>query len=598
MTEIVSVGDEVVAWIEHYLVHGPGDIQGQPIQGTYGLDDERYRVILRMYRLRPRAQCADCGENAPPEALEDEEAPWRCPQCKAFLPVRRAVDEYLLSRPKGWSKSGNAGFIAAAEALAPVRFDGWRRDSNGAWTPSARPVRYPFIRCLATEEGQAGHTYRGIAFALHPETCSDVLRADYPKIDAGRDWQTSTRIFLPDGGEVRPSTASDAAKDGGKETHVVGDETHRYVLPELLGMYRTTHRNVFKRRDAEGWFQQTTTMFRPGQGSIAETTFAAAKAPDDETGVTWRGGLVVDHRQASRSFEDCATPGEVVAELRLAFGDAAAFQDLDRLAGTILEGRYDQADRFAGNRKTVHADDWCDIACWADGAAHPDRFVDHADGVRRGAAPPDGVLVTLGFDGSYGTSDGRIPDSTVLRGKVLAEGDWFGYRFTVGVWEADGDADWEPPFADVDSVVDVAFDRWNVWRLYADPAYWRDWINGWVTRHGEDRVIPWATHRDRQMGAALQSLHTELHTGDRDLSHDGDPRIHAHYRHARKMIKQSRSEDPEGRNELTLVRKETPRSANKIDGVVADALAGEAWGDGIAAGAHKTRERGRMVVRR
>ena len=36
MTDLVTMGWAAISWIEHYLVHGPGDVQGQPIE----LDDE------------------------------------------------------------------------------------------------------------------------------------------------------------------------------------------------------------------------------------------------------------------------------------------------------------------------------------------------------------------------------------------------------------------------------------------------------------------------------------------------------------------------------------------------------------------------------
>src|SRR6185312_13296030 len=87
-----------------------------------------------------------------------------------------------------------------------------------------------------------------------------------------------TRTLLPDGGEIIPSTASNAAKDGGKETFVVFDETHLYVLPELRKMYRTVRRNLAKRKAAEPWSLETSTMYLPGEGSVAEDTHSLAKS--------------------------------------------------------------------------------------------------------------------------------------------------------------------------------------------------------------------------------------------------------------------------------------------------------------------------------
>ena len=32
MSGYVSLGWSAISWIEHYLVHGPGDVQGQPVE--------------------------------------------------------------------------------------------------------------------------------------------------------------------------------------------------------------------------------------------------------------------------------------------------------------------------------------------------------------------------------------------------------------------------------------------------------------------------------------------------------------------------------------------------------------------------------------
>lgn len=181
--EFPSLGPEIVAWIERYLCHGPGDVQGTPIE----LDDEFYEFVVRAYRLDPETG-------------------------------RRVYRRAFLSRAKGRAKSELAGMLACAEALGPVRFAGW--DAEGE--PVGRHVTDPFVRLLATEETQSGNTYDNVTVML------DHLRQHdgdaFPSIDLGRSTQTSTRIFLSGGGEIVPSTASGAAKDGGKETFAVFDE--------------------------------------------------------------------------------------------------------------------------------------------------------------------------------------------------------------------------------------------------------------------------------------------------------------------------------------------------------------------------------------
>ena len=135
--QVCSLGYQVIDWIEAYTCHGPGDVQGDPIR----FDDEVFDFIVAAYELNPRTG-------------------------------RRIKSKVVYSAPKGRAKSETAGLIAVAEALGPVRCDGW--DSDGQ--PVGRPVRAPFIRCLATEEKQSGHTFQNLAFVMgewgqdtHPE---------------------------------------------------------------------------------------------------------------------------------------------------------------------------------------------------------------------------------------------------------------------------------------------------------------------------------------------------------------------------------------------------------------------------------------------
>jgi hypothetical protein len=91
---ICSLGYEVLDWIHAYECHGPGDVQGDPLD----YDDEMRDFVIEVYRIDPTTG-------------------------------RRVYDEGVLSRAKGRAKSETAGHIGIAEAFGPVRFDGW--DSDG-----------------------------------------------------------------------------------------------------------------------------------------------------------------------------------------------------------------------------------------------------------------------------------------------------------------------------------------------------------------------------------------------------------------------------------------------------------------------------------
>ena len=126
---ICSLGYQLLDWIVAYECHGVGDIQGQPLAGAYDLDDEIRDFIINAYEIDPETG-------------------------------RRVRNEAVLSRPKGRAKSEIAGFLVVAEALGPVRFLRW--DESGQ--PVGRRVNSPLIKCLATEEGQAGNTFQNVAY--------------------------------------------------------------------------------------------------------------------------------------------------------------------------------------------------------------------------------------------------------------------------------------------------------------------------------------------------------------------------------------------------------------------------------------------------
>lgn len=178
-----TLGWEAVAWVEHYLVHGPGDIQGD----TIALDLEECAWLCWAYRLQPKL--LDNGDPNPDAG-------------------RRMVHRAVYCRSKGQRKSELAGMVCCFEALGPSRFDGW--NANG--DPVGVPVVYPFVRIVATEEDQSAAVYDNVTYMLQNGEAGNAYH-----FDLGRSVQSSTRIYLkgPNGGEIVPSTSGDASKDGG-----------------------------------------------------------------------------------------------------------------------------------------------------------------------------------------------------------------------------------------------------------------------------------------------------------------------------------------------------------------------------------------------
>ncbi|MGW6913720.1 terminase [Kitasatospora sp. NPDC054939] len=514
----VSLGFDAVDWIEHYLCHGPGDVQGQPLV----IDDEMAAFIVKAYELD-----ASTG--------------------------RRKVNRAFLSRPKGRAKSELAGALVVFEALGPCRFDGWDADGE----PVGREQTYPYIRCMATEEGQAGNTYDNVAVML--EHLVEHFGDEFPAIDLGRNAQTSSRIFIEGGGEIVPSTASSASKDGGKETFGVFDETHLYVLPETRAMHKTVRRNLVKRRAAEPWSLETSTMYAVGENSVAEAThqyYEAIKA-----GKVRDGGLLFDHRQGPH-VEDLMDDAQLLPALEYVYGDAAGWMDLERIAADMREPDTDPADarRYFLNQPGTASARAFDAGRWAELA-------------NTGFVVPPKEAITVGFDGA------RWRDATALVATHLKSG----HQWVLGAWESPTRPDeaerWEVPVAEVNAALESAFDRWSVVRVYADPPYWEETVAAWAGKYGEKVVVEWWTHRPRQMAFALRAFRTAQTDGS--LQHDGDPLYARHIANAVK--RDARVRDDDGKPMWTI-QKDRHDSPRKIDAAMAGCLSWEARRDAITAG--------------
>lgn len=509
---VCSLGYEVLDWIESYCCHGPGDVQGEPLD----FDDEIRDFVIECYRLDPETG-------------------------------RRVYREAVLSRPKGRAKSEIAGMVVCAEALGPVRFDGWNADGQ----PVGRAMRSPLIKCLATEESQAGNTFENAAFVLGvwgPDEHPDVFAG----VGGVRRAESATAVYIPGGGEVRACTSGSASKDGGKETFVVPDESHLYVLPELKRMYATVMRNLPKRKLAEPWALQTSTAYRPGELSVFEETLTA-----------WRKGelsktVYVDHREAKGRI-DLDDTDHTIKQLQQVYGQAmhptAGWMDPYEVLETMRDPRscpdVETAARYYLNRPMSGRDAW--IA------------KDVHERQTRSDVVDMGESIALGFDGSLND------DSTVLRGCRMSDG----FLFKIGVWaKPDGPVGigWEVPRLEVLAAIREAYTRYDVVRGYFDPHEWRSDIDALAQEFGDDRVISWPTSRHTPMAAALDRLHAGLVTGE--VWHDDDPVAAEHYGN----VYVAR------RGQLRLVRKEYPNSPRKIDSVVGDALALEARADALSAG--------------
>lgn len=536
-----SLGWLLLAWMEYFTVHGPGDVQGDPVR--HG--DEVSRFIADCYAL-------------------DETG-------------RRLYDSAFFSRPKGCDKSGLGGRLGLTEALAPCRFAGFAlggevyQDTWGLGfsyeyepgEPMGRSVQAPFIRCMATEEQQSGNVYDTIHFNLTHGPLAEV-----PNVDPGL-----TRVILPDGGEINPSTASSASKDGGRETFVCFDESHIFNNPELRRMYATVTRNLRKRKKiAETWYLETTTMFAPGEDSVAEGTYRLSEAI--EAGKARRERLLVDHRWGV--CDDPSNEAELRSGIVDAYGDAMAWNDLDGLVDQFYDPRSHITDsrRYFLNAETETSDAWIAAREW-DPCANPLAVL------------ADGDMIALGFDGSV------REDATALVACRIDDG----YLSLLICEEKPPDAgkDWQVDQVAVDAAVAQAFEKYKVVAFFADPPHFQDYVDHWTAefagqlevRATQSHPIEWWTNRTSVMVKTLERFREAV--ASKRLVHDGSTIFRRHVLNARRRT---------SRSGITI-SKEYPNSPKKIDAAMAAALAYEARADAVAAGvlAQQSRSRSKKLVR-
>lgn len=527
-----TLGPQVCDFIESNLVFGPGDLRGKPVV----LDEERLALLYRMYEVFPRAH-ARAG--------------------------RRRFKRCGLSLPKGLGKTELAAFVAACELHpdAPVRCVGWT--PNGE--PIGGPVTDPYIPMVAYNEVQSAElAYGALRIILEEGPLKD-------EFDIGLE-----RIMRKKGdGKAESLATSPNARDGARTTFSVMDETHRMTLRRLKDAHQTMLANNAKRMLADPWMLEITTAPEPGAGSVAEGTMEYAEAVDQ--GRVTEAAFFFFHRQAGDQHELTTPDGRVdFAAARAAVieasGPAASWRDIDGIVSLLSDPSVDRAywERVWCNRLVKGATQAFSVERWKE-LAHADNPVRPGD------------LITLGFDGA------QFHDSTGLVATHIETG----FQWVPGLWECPAHRDpalppWQVPTDEVDAVVRDLFDRFDVWRMYADPPYWQSWIAVWagdpdlkriVDGKEVETVIEWWTNRRRAMSAALESFDTAIKEGL--LGHDGDKRLTRHIGNSRKKELPQPAED--GRK-LWLIQKERPDSPQKIDLAMAAILSWEARRDAIAAG--------------
>jgi phage terminase large subunit-like protein len=486
-----TLGAEVADWIEEYLVHGPGDIRGQRVE----LTDEERLFLYRCYEVFPA----------------DRE-----------LAGRRRFKRATYSRRKGARKTEFAAWIAIAEMdpTAPVRFGGWDADGN----PVGCPVTDPYVLMVATTEEQTEDLAYGAAKAIL-ENCEL----------GNRYFVGEERIMHRDvPGEMKAVASAPNARDGARTTFQHFDETHLFTSDRLKNGHATMLRNIPKRALGDPWSLETTTMYAPGEESIAEVSHLYAE--EIRAGRVNDPRFLFDHRQASEAH-DLDTQKGLKAAIAEASGDAIGWSDVDGIGSQYREAKANR-DEGAINRFRRY---WLNQRrSLARRAFPPDLW-----GQRfKGRKVKDGTEIVLVLDGSYSR------DSTALIGVTVEEKP---HIFVVEAWERPpGAARWRTPRNEVLDMVEATMADYRVIELAPDPPGWHREVEDLEATYGET-VVRFETNQPTRMGPACDEFTQALRDGS--FTHDGDERLARHIAHC--------VERKRGR--WTLITKESDDSPLKID---------------------------------
>jgi len=315
--------------------------------------------------------------------------------------------------------------------------------------------------------------------------------------------------------------------------------------------------NLPKRKMADAWALETTTAPAPGEGSVAEDTMDYARQVAE--GKISDSRLFFFHRQASDNH-DLSTEEGIRAAVIEASGPVAEWSDIDGIVEQWKDPTADRAylERVWLNRLVRASERAFDVERWK-ALARPDY------------EPAPGAMITLGFDGS------RYHDATAIVATEIETG----YQWLVGLWEhPQGIENWEVPAAEVEAAIAEAFQRYDVWRMYADPPYWESYVAQWAGQYGEKRVMEWWTNRQKPMAYAIRAFVGAIAAGE--LSHDGNPHLMRHIGNACRRLLNIRDEEGQP---LWTMYKERSDSPHKIDAAMAAVLSWEARNDALAAGA-------------
>ncbi|MEV0647821.1 terminase [Phytomonospora sp. NPDC050363] len=465
-----TLGWAVLAWTIKYLRQPDGPDAGKP----WRFSAEQVRFLLWFYALDAFGR----------------------------FTYRRAI----YRRSKGHGKDPLAAALALIEFLGPCRYGG----TTDAGDPIAIPHSSAWVQLAAVSEAQTNNTMSLVLGMLEGSPAVEVYGLDIGKT-----------IIYSRTGKLQTVTSSPRSMEGNRPSFALLNEVQHWLSSnDGHAMADVIRRNLGKSRDGAGRSVEICNAHVPGEESVGEKSYEAWQSIVE--GRSQASGILYDSREAPPTT-DMSDPVSLRAGLAAAYGDSAAWVDLDRIAGEIWDPGTPASTsrRYYLNQVTAAEDAWTTAHDW-DACALLDAL-----------APGD--LVTIGGDGS------RSDDSTALAVCRVPDG----LLDLAAVWEQpDGPAaaTWEVPRAEVDAMMAHLFGRYRVLAAYWDVAGWESYIDKWSVEYGDVLAVKASSRsavgwdmRSRtkefvQRGA--ETMHAAILDGT--LIHTGHPVLRRHVLNARR----------------------------------------------------------------
>jgi phage terminase large subunit-like protein len=494
-----SMGKLVATWIERNLVHGEGDLLGEPIK----LQLFQREILRRIYQYDPATG-------------------------------KLLHDRVVIGVGRGNIKTETIGELGDAELLGPIAPISPNVPVAAASFEQADTI---FSAARLGIEGDGGDRRGPLATQLIPgkhlrET--EIIRPDRP-------------------GRLYRVAAVAGTNEGGLPTAILCDEIHEWIGESRERVWTVMSKGARKRRVVRPLSPRIASLvgLKKLFGALHIGITTAGDTLDSLLGRLYLHGIDVANGEVEdSSFLFMWWQAEIAVKTEEGVSEGWDLDDPEERRQAILE-----ANPAAGSALTIDSLE----ASYRDPTVPFNEFLRYnlnlfvqaadawlpeavIDGRRRDPKkvtppPPPGTPIVMGFDGSNNR------DCTVLMGWTLDD-----YGFLIDGWEPENG---EPvPRTEVDAAVHRAFSTWNVLEMDGDPPGWRSELEAWEAEFGTrayeppeigrefsegrvkgtGKVLRFPTFNYALFGPACAEFKTAMLVGGPRL--DGHPMLMRHLRNA------------------------------------------------------------------